>query len=51
MKKQGSVVVITLVLLLCVSITGAEENNSNKYTFDNYGGEESHLNQWSSVRI
>ncbi len=40
MKSQGSVVVIALVLVLCVSITGAEENNSDKYTFERYGGEE-----------
>jgi|GEM_PF-5210231 len=40
MKRQGSVVVIALVLVLCVSITGAEENNSDKYTLESYGGEE-----------
>ncbi|TGC06964.1 hypothetical protein [Methanolobus halotolerans] len=26
--------------MLCVSITGAEENNSDKYSFERYGGEE-----------
>jgi len=40
MKRQGSGVIIALMLILCVSITGAEENNSDKYAFDNYGGEE-----------
>ncbi|TGC06968.1 hypothetical protein [Methanolobus halotolerans] len=40
MKRQVSVAVIALVLMLCVSITGAEENNSDKYSFERYGGEE-----------
>lgn len=40
MKKQDRVIIILFILMLCVlSASANQTNDSDKYTFDNYGGE------------
>lgn len=40
MKKQDRVIIILFILMLCVSSANANQaNDSDKYTFDRYGGE------------